>query len=140
MADLIFDELKLFGICLVLGGIIAFIYDLIRMIRLFIPHKNVFVDIEDLLFWLFTAWMVFWTLFTYNRGSLRAYAFLGMFVGVIFYALTLSRIIMFLAHKIVPYWKAFFVFLTKPFKKIRNYLRKVLKNMVTQVTIAFRGR
>lgn len=140
MAELIFDELHLFGICLLLGAAIAFIYDVIRIMRLLIPHKDVFVDIEDLIFWLFTAWIVFWTLFTYNRGSLRAYAFMGMFLGVIIYALTLSRILMFLIHKMIPYWRGFLVFLSKPFKKMRNSLRKTLKNMVIQVTIAIRGR
>lgn len=140
MADLIFDELRLFGICLAVGAMIALIYDLVRIIRLLIPHRDFMVDIEDLAFWMFTAWLVFRTLFTYNRGSLRAYAFLGMFLGVIIYGLTFSKIVMFMVRKIVPYWKGFISFLCRPVKKFQNSLRKMLKNMATQVTIAIKGR
>ena len=140
MAGLIMDELHLFGICFLLGMVIAAIYDAIRILRLLVPHRDIVVDIEDLSFWLFTAWLVFRTLFTYNRGALRAYAFIGMFLGVIVYSLTISKLVMFFVHKMVPYWKKFFSILITPFKKIGKNLRKMLKNMAIQVTIAFRGR
>ena len=102
MATLIHDEVRLFGICFLLGGTLAFFYDCIRIVRMLIRHKDWIVDLEDLGFWLVTAWLVFCTLFTYNRGALRGYAFFGMFLGVVFYALTLSRIILFFVGKMIP--------------------------------------
>ena len=140
MAGLIYDEMTLFGICLLVGAGLAFVYDCIRILRLLVPHRDVLVDIEDLSFWLFTAWMVFRTLFTYNRGALRAYAFLGMFLGVIIYALTLSRLLLFLVHKMVPYWKKCFRAFGKPFVWIAEFSRKTLKNAVAEVKIAIKGR
>ncbi|MGN0154717.1 MAG: spore cortex biosynthesis protein YabQ [Lachnospiraceae bacterium] len=140
MADLIYDEVELFAICLLLGAVLAFIYDGIRIFRLFFSHKDWLVDIEDLAFWLFTAWLVFRTLFTYNRGALRGYAFLGMFLGVLLYTLTLSRLLLLLAEKIVPYWKKAVDFARKPFVFLKQFIRKTLKNIAAEVKIAVKGR
>ena len=140
MADLIYDEMTLFGICLLLGAGLAFVYDIIRILRILVPHHDAIVDIEDLAFWMFTAWMVFRTLFIYNRGALRAYAFFGMFLGVIVYALTISRVLLHIVRKIVPYIKGFISFLLKPLVILKGYIRKTLKNIVAEVTIAVKGR
>lgn len=140
MAALIYDEVELFLVCLVLGMVLAFIYDCIRIFRLFFSHRDWLVDIEDLAFWLFTAWLVFRTLFLYNRGALRGYAFLGMFLGVLLYALTLSRLLLFLTGKIVPYWKGLKAQIRKPFVIFNRFLRKILKNITTEVKMAVKGR
>lgn len=140
MADLIYDEMTLFGICLLLGAFLAFLYDLIRILRLLIPHKDVIVDIEDLVFWIFTAWMVFKTLVVYNRGALRAYAFIGMFLGVVIYAFTLSKLLLKFFRLITPYWKKCFRIIISPVTYLIGFIRKMLKNIVTEVKIAIKGR
>lgn len=140
MTELIQEEITLFGICLALGAFLAFVYDVIRVLRMLIPHKDIVVDIQDLVFWVFTAWKVFSTLVVYNHGTLRAYAFLGMFLGVVIYALTLSRLILFIIRKIVPYWKRCVHILLYPFESVKGIIRKMLKNVVTEVKIAIKGR
>jgi spore cortex biosynthesis protein YabQ len=121
MAGLLYEELTLFGICFALGIALAFAYDVIRIFRLLVPHADIVVDLEDLLFLLVTVWMVFGTLFKYNQGALRGYAFIGMFAGVIIYALTLSRLIMYIVKKMVPYWKKCFAWVFKPFKRMVRF-------------------
>lgn len=140
MAMLIYAEVELFLVCLGLGAILAFIYDMVRILRLFFRHRDWLVDLEDLLFWLFTAWLVFRTLFIYNRGALRGYAFLGMFLGVMLYALTLSRLLLKIAAKLIPYWKKAGNFAKKPFRFLAKFIRKRLKNIITQVKMAVKGR
>lgn len=140
MATLIYDEVELFLVCFILGAVLALIYDVIRIFRLFFHHKDWLVDMEDLIFWIFTAWLVFRTLFVYNRGALRGYAFLGMFLGVILYVLTLSRLLLSVAEKIVPYWKKIGNIIRKPFTVLWCFLRKRLKNISTQVKMAVKGR
>lgn len=140
MATLIYDETRLFLVCLVVGGCLALVYDGIRILRLCITHKGFLIDLEDLAFWIFTAWIVFRTLFTYNRGALRAYAFLGLFLGVLIYVLTISRVIMFCFGKLLPIITKGKNLLKIPFISIDNLIRKVLKNMVTQVKMAIKGR
>lgn len=140
MADLIYEEAELFFVCLLLGMVVTLVYDGIRLLRLFITHRNWVIDLEDLLFWLFTAWIVFRTLFVYNRGALRGYAFVGMFLGVLLYAFTLSRLLLHLAEKIVPYWNKGKGILKKPFLKMQQFVIKGLKNMVADVKMAIKGR
>lgn len=140
MADLIYNEAELFFICLLLGMLLAFTYDCIRVLRLLFSHKNWVVDLEDLSFWIFTAWLVFRTLFVYNRGALRGYAFFGMFIGVLLYAFTLSQLLLFIAEKVVPYWIKLKNVIKKPVKFISQFVIKGLKNMVADVKMAIKGR
>lgn len=140
MAMLIYDEVELFLVCLGLGALLAFIYDVVRVFRLLFRHKDWLVDVEDLLFWIFTAWLVFRTLFAYNRGALRGYAFLGMFLGVMLYALTLSRLFLLIVEKMLPYWRKVGDIMKKPFLFFAQFMRKRLKNIITQVKMAVKGR
>ena len=140
MATLIYDEIELFGVCLRLGVFLAFCYDCIRIFRMLFIHKNWVIDLEDLVFWLLTAWITFGTLFIYNRGALRGYAFLGMFLGVLIYALTLSRLLLFLARKFLPCWKKAKAIIRKPFAVMVRFIRKTLKNVVAEVKMAVKSR
>lgn len=140
MADLIYDEVQLFTVCLLLGAALALIYDLVRVLRMLFRHWDWLVDLEDLLYWIFTGWSVFQTLFYFNRGALRGYAFLGLFLGVLLYTLTISRLFLFLIGKLLPYWNKGKGFLAKPFIGIYNFIRKSLKNIASDVKMAIRGR
>lgn len=140
MADLIYAEAELFVVCLLLGAVLALVYDGVRIFRMLIPHKEIVVDIEDLAFWMFTAWMVFRTLFYYNRGALRGYAFLGMLLGVLIYMLTISRILMFLADKIVPCWKKGVGLVVRPIVSMKRSVIKTLKKALAEVKMAVKSR
>lgn len=140
MAAFIYDEVRLFLVCMLAGAALALLYDGIRIGRLLFYHRDIFVNLEDLFFWLFTAWVVFRILFAYNRGVLRGYAFLGLFSGFLIYVLTVSRLLLKLAGWIVPYWKRGILFLRKPFVILGKHVRKGLKNIRTQVKIAIKGR
>ena len=140
MAELIYDEMELFVVCFLLGVGLALVYDGMRVLRLMFGHWDWLVDVEDLLYWIFTAWMVFQTLFHYNQGLLRGYAFLGMFVGVVLYSATVSRLLLGLVRKLLPYWNRMKHCIRKPIVKIQCSLRKTLKNIALEVTMAMKSR
>lgn len=140
MAGLIYDEMRLFGICFLLGMALGFLYDVFRIFRMLIPHKNIFVDLEDLLYWVLTAWLVFRTLFQFNEGKLRGYAFLGMFLGVLVYTLTVRRLLLFIVKKLLPFWNRGIGYAKKPFIRLAGYVRKALKNMILEVKMAIKSR
>lgn len=140
MASEIYGELELFGICLVVGIVIGFLYDGFRILRLLFVHRDILVDLEDLCFWILTTWLVFRTLFVYNEGALRGYAFMGMIVGFIGYLFTLSRLLIGLIKRIVPYWNRGKELLKKPLRGFLKVSRKTLKNMISDVKMAVRGR
>lgn len=140
MAELIYDEMQLFMVCLALGMVLALIYDGIRIFRLLFSHWDWVVDVEDLVYWIFTAWMVFRTLFYYNQGMLRGYAFLGMFLGMLLYILTVSRLLLRGVKKILPIWNKMKSKLRKPLAVLRDKMRKTLKNIATEVKMAMKSR
>lgn len=140
MAGLIYDEMRLFGICFLLGMTLGFIYDLFHILRMLIPHKNIFVDLEDLLYWIVTAWLVFRTLFQFNEGKLRGYAFLGMFLGIIIYTLTIRRLLLYPVKKILPWWKKGINRIKKPVMILTGNIRKALKNIMLEVKMAIKSR
>lgn len=140
MADLIYEELELFAICLLLGAALAAFYDGVRIFRMLFRHANWLVDLEDLAYWILTGWMVFKTLFYFNRGALRGYAFLGLILGVVIYVMTLSHLILFLTEKMLPFWNKGKGYLKKPFTLIFNFIRKALKNIIIEVKMAVKGR
>ncbi len=68
-----------------IGFYITFVYDLLRIFRRVIPHKAIFVSIEDLLFWVYCSITVFLLLYREGNGTLRWFAVAGALVGMLLY-------------------------------------------------------
>ena len=78
----------------ILGGIgTAFVYDLIRVKRRVLSNQNIAAWIEDLLFWIFAAIVMFLCIYAGNDGAPRFYSVSGFFCGILIYMLMLSKII-----------------------------------------------
>lgn len=77
---------------LAMGIFITFVYDLLRIFRRVIPHRNFFVSVEDLFFWCFCAVSVFLMMHRENNGTLRWFAVLGALAGMLVYKKTISSI------------------------------------------------
>lgn len=79
----------------VVGGIaIAFVYDVFRIKRKTIKTSNLVTYLEDIIYWLIVALIMFFVLYYGNEGEIRGYIFLGAIIGVVLYSLLFSRIIM----------------------------------------------
>jgi len=109
------------------GMLIAFIYDLFRVKRKTIRTKTLGVVIEDFLFWILAALVMFSVVYYSNEGEVRGYIFIGTIIGAVLYALLLSRVIMkfffaviFLLKKI---FGAIWLVLSYPFKIVIKALR-----------------
>lgn len=82
-------------LCTIAGGMaIALLYDIFRIFRKTVKTGILAAYIQDLLYWLIVAVIMFMTIYYSNDGELRAYLFLGTFLGVLLYALMFSRIVM----------------------------------------------
>lgn len=118
MSAVIIEELRTIGIAFVSGAFITFIYDLLRVFRRIIAHGNVWIGIEDFLFWIWTSFWIFSVLYRTNDGSLRIYTILAMVLGMIIYHKTVSepfvritggflkKILRFLVLPLKKLWKA----------------------------------
>ncbi|MDQ2086529.1 spore cortex biosynthesis protein YabQ [Herbivorax sp. ANBcel31] len=81
--------------CCVLGGmIIAFIYDVFRVRRKVIETGNILVYFEDFIYWIIVALVLFAVVYYSNEGEIRGYLIIGTVLGIILYAVLLSKIVM----------------------------------------------
>jgi len=111
----------------VAGGMaIALAYDAFRILRRAVKTGSVATAIQDLLYWLMVAAIMFLTVFYSNDGELRAYLFFGVLLGLILYALLLSKIVMvsslFVIRIITIVVKALVKFISYPIKFIIKHI------------------
>ena len=67
----------------VCGMVIAFVYDIFRIIRKAVKTGSLVISVQDLLFWLIACIIMFVSIYYSNDGELRGFLFLGAFPGVV---------------------------------------------------------
>ena len=135
--DVIGNEAILFVTSAFCGMGLVFVYDVLRIIRRIIPHGNVWIGIEDVCYWIFCTIHVFLLLYLKNDGRMRGYCFLGILLGGLFYAFSISRgilkIVVPILNRIIKLVGKVLGIAGKPFikigKKIFSFVRKQLKKI-----------
>lgn len=132
-------EMNIFGAGILSGVILAAIFDLGRAFRKKIPHKNIWVSLEDLLFWMFAGVFLFALFEKYNKGVLRFYIFLGVGIGGLLYCLLLHKPAFFCFSIFFQIVKVIFDLVGKIMGKIKMFVKKMiilpLKNVIKEITI-----
>lgn len=94
------------------GILIAFVFDIFRIIRKKVTTGVILSAAQDILFWILATVIMFFFIYFANKGALRFYQFLGAFLGSLLYFLLLSKwIFVFLCHFIDIFCKIFEFFL-----------------------------
>lgn len=73
--------------------LMALVYDIFRILRKAVKTGGLVTYIQDLLYWLIVAVIMFLTIYYSNDGEIRAFLFIGAFIGVLLYSLLLSGIV-----------------------------------------------
>ena len=118
MSKTIYAEAVLAGTSLALGAGLMALYDIFRIWRVLFPHGMLWTGLEDLLYWLFSGVSPFLLLFYQNDGVLRCYAVGGVFLGMLLYQWTVSRILQRVLKKAEKYHTM------KKRKRLRQLKRK----------------
>jgi len=106
------------------GLIVAFIYDLIRIKRRIFKTKKTTLSIEDIVYWIFAAIVMFISIYGGNNGQIRLFGITGFFAGILAYFLFISRLIANIIEKILR--KVLAVF-KKVYKVIRRPLAFIFR-------------
>lgn len=101
--DGLLREIELTGISLLAGAWLMMCYDLLRVFRILVRHKNLWVGLEDFFYWIYAGVTAFLLLYRENDGRLRAYVIAGIFVGMVLYDRFFSRIYLKLLKKAVEW-------------------------------------
>ena len=103
------------------GAVLMLVYDLLRIVRKLLPHGVFLISLEDFLFWISSAVIIFAMLFRENDGYLRAFSIGGVILGMAVYALTISR---FVVKGAVFILEKFFYLLLRPIVCLLRLLRR----------------
>lgn len=156
--DLINLEVKLFLASVVWGIGLVVLYDCLRIFRRIITHNKVWAALEDLLYWIICAVLIFRMMYRINDGAIRGFAIVGVVIGMVLYHYSVSEFLVGTLTKAVE--KCIYAgektvnFFTKPilwvgrrihwilgffwkiFRKPLRFTRKSLKKIGKQVKIA----
>ena len=117
----IYEELALFCSFFLIGIFLAASYDVLRILRGLIPHGKLLINLEDLIYWMYVAVVVFVELYDKNDGQLRGYVFGGLLMGMIIYAASFARIC---TPPVIRFLQRVMGILLKPVKRVFAFLHK----------------
>lgn len=109
------SQISIFLYSAISGAIIAFIYDVFRIKRKAVKTRALVLHIEDFIYWIIVALVMFTIIFYSNDGELRGYIFAGAFIGVILYVTFLSKIVIGISIAVLK-------FLSNVFKVVWNII------------------
>lgn len=122
MSQEIVQELTFFAHSVLMGLIITFVYDWIRVFRKIFRHGAILMSVEDLLFWFFCGVAVFYMLYKENDGTLRWFAVLGATLGMFLYKMIVrdrfANVMSTCLHKIMWFASRVLQIVLKPLKRL----------------------
>lgn len=128
MSQDIYAEFNTFCYAIMLGVLCGIVYDLIRIFRRIIKKALAITVIEDIVYWMAVSIIMFMLMYHENGGMVRAYAIMGMAIGMILYEISIGRffvkyVSMFLNYII----RLLKIGINKVIKIVKWVLKKVLK-------------
>lgn len=81
------------------GAALMMAYDILRILRLLIPHSWAVIGVEDLLYWCAAGLATFYLLYRENDGSLRMYVIGTVLLTMVAYDRWVSRFFLKLLKK-----------------------------------------
>ena len=103
------SQANLFLIAIAAGFFVAFVYDIFRILRKTIKHKNIFVQIEDTVYWLMASFVMFFIMLNKNQGEIRLFSIVGCAIGMSLYFCTVSPIIIKASVTVLQFFKKVFL-------------------------------
>ena len=136
---MIINQTYLFIIFIINGMLIGLLFDFFRILRKAIKTNDFVTYIEDILFWILTGGILLFSIFTFNNGEIRLFLFLGIFVGILLYMITLSSYIIKINLIIINFLKKIIYkiikFIMIPFKYLIILIKRIFLKPITFIFI-----
>jgi spore cortex biosynthesis protein YabQ len=129
------SQILTFFYAVTLGIILSVLFDFFRTIRISYKHNNIFVFIEDIVFFLISTFLTFMYLMARCNGEFRTYVISAILIGFFIYRITLSKIVL---PTSVIITKFFIRLFGKIFLLFRKSISITVKN--TKKLLKIRGR
>ena len=133
MSEFIREEVSIFIEAAWQGMLIAVCYDVLRVLRRVIKHKDMIVNLEDYIFWVIVGIAVFSMIFQNNDGVVRGYIFLALLTGAYTYHKSVSSFLVRYISKILN------VVITLLLKKPLKWTKIIMKRVFRLLTKPFKA-
>ncbi len=93
-------ELLMAGAGFAAGLRLMAVYDVLRILRMIIPHRAWVIGAEDLIYWLYASFSVFGLIYRGSGGTVRIYVIAAVGGGMVLWDRILSRRVMRVLQKV----------------------------------------
>lgn len=119
---MIANQVYVFFWSIVIGVILALIFDFFRISRRKGNVKNWIVYLQDVIYWCLVAIIIIASAFITNDGELRGYMFIGYAIGAIFYLILFSKFLIKIISKFLDLIENA---INKIWKQIMKFVNKI---------------
>ena len=126
---MIHHQVYVFLYSILVGAILALIFDFFRLLRRKGNTQNFLVYLEDFLYWIIVAFVIVISAFVTNDGDIRGFMFIGYMIGAIFYLILLSNLFLKTLGGILDFFEKILKKIVSLFKKIGEKIHFKKKNV-----------
>ena len=132
------EQLTIFIYFIFTGMILGIIFDIFRILRKSFKTSDFVTNIEDIIFGIATGIILLISIFLFNNGELRAFIFIGIFLGTIIYMLIISKYFIRINVAIINFTKKIIICLTKPFIILIKFIKRTSLRPISFICINFK--
>ena len=100
-----YSQEQIFLFFFIIGIIIGILFDIFRAIRKSFKSSDTITFIQDIIFVGVSGALVIYSIIKLNNGNIRFFLFLGIFLGIIVYSLTISNFCVIILHVFIEVCK-----------------------------------
>ena len=113
LTDTVSRQVYCFLMSVGVGAVLGCVYDVFKLLHIFLPSKKVVVFVEDVLYWIIAVFVTFIFILTFNSGEIRGFLLIGELCGFIIYYFLMSPFVVKLLKFIVSAFVKVFKFIFK---------------------------
>lgn len=144
MMNEIYHELTFLIKAFLLGILISFIYDQLRVLRRCIRHNFFLTSIEDIIFWIWVTAEIFSLQMAENNGSFRMFSVVSTSIGMLIYRFLIKnnyvRFMSVILERVLKWSSDILNFILTPYFYIENSCSLTLKRLRKKMHIKKRIR
>lgn len=118
------DQTVWLAFAVVTGAVFCLVYEILKAFRAEIPHKNISVFLEDVLFFVFCGFGYFCFALLSDNGMIKLYSLLAAFIGSVLTRLLLGK---FFQKIIRPIFRAARIIVSFLLEKSKALTKKIRK-------------
>ena len=119
-----FSQEQIFIFFFIIGVVIGLLFDIFRVLRRSFKTPDFITLIEDISYLSIVGLLIIYSIIKLNNGDIRFYIFIAIFLGILIYSLTISRLCVIIFYVVVESCKKIILF---PILLIKKFIIKIKK-------------